>query len=217
MTGKHCVHRSTYIWNQLISMLQPNQTRGLLPYLLGAWLLAGTLDISSALIWVAIRSGKSPVPVFNYIASAIFGKDAYTGGMPMIIAGFLFHYFIALVFSLLLFLSYPGIHRFIKNKFLVGILFGLFNWAVMTLAVVPLTRIPARPFNLSNALINIGILMLAIGIPVSLIAHHYYYGRAKNNEAVLKVLKALRIYLHLLRSIQTPEDNRAENKNYITR
>lgn len=157
-------------------MLPGKRTRNPLPFIIAAWLLAGTLDISSALIWVAIRSGKSPVPVFNYIASAVFGQNAYTGGAPMIIAGFLFHYFIALVFSSLLFLLYPAIHRFIKNKFLVGILFGLFNWAVMTLVVVPLTRIPARPLNLSNALINIGILMVAIGIPVSLIAHHYYYG-----------------------------------------
>jgi hypothetical protein len=161
-------------------MLQSKQTKNPLPFIIAAWLLAGTLDISSALIWVAIRSGKSPIPVFNYIASAVFGKDAFTGGTPMIIAGFLFHYLIALIFSLSLFLLYPAIHRFIKNKFLVGILFGFFNWAVMTLIVVPLTRIPARPFNLSNALINIGILMLAIGIPVSLIAHHYYYGRPKN-------------------------------------
>jgi hypothetical protein len=162
-------------------MLQLKQTRNPVPFIAGAWLLAGTLDISSALIWVAIRSGKSPIPVFNYIASAVFGQGAFTGGTPMIIAGFLFHYLIALIFSLTLFLLYPAIHRVIKNKFQVGILFGLFNWAVMTLIVVPLTRIPARPFNLSNALINIAILMLAIGIPVSLIAHHYYYGKSKTN------------------------------------
>ena len=150
--------------------------------MIAAWLLAGTLDISSALIMVAVRSGKNPLSVFNYIASAVFGQDAFTGGTPMIITGLLFHYLIALIFTSILFLLYPSIHRFIQNKFLVGILFGLFNWMVMTLLVVPMTRIPHRPFNWSNALINIGILMLAIGIPVSLIAHHYYFGRRANTQ-----------------------------------
>ena len=164
-------------------MLQPKKTKNPLPFIIGAWLLAGTLDISSALIWVAIR-GKNPVSVFNYIASAVFGQEAFTGGTSMIIIGFLFHYLIALIFSVALFLLYPFIHRFIRNKFLAGILFGLVNWAIMTLIVVPLTRIPARPFNLTNAAINIVILMLAIGIPVSLIAHHYYYGRMKNNPSI---------------------------------
>ena len=158
-------------------MLQPKQTKSPITAIISAWLLAGTLDISSALIMVAVRSGKSPVPVFNYIASAVFGQDAFTGGTPMIIAGLLFHYLIALIFTVTLFLLYPFIRQFIKNKFIIGILFGLFNWIVMTLLVVPLTRIPHRPFNLSNALINIAILMVAIGIPVSLIAHHYYYGK----------------------------------------
>lgn len=163
-----------------MSQLQPKQTKNAIPVIITAWLVAGTLDISSALIMVAVRSGKSPVPVFNYIASAVFGPDAFTGGMPMIITGFLLHYLIALIFSTTLFLLYPTIYRFIKNKVLVGILFGLFNWITMTLIVVPLTRIPHRPFNLSNALINIVILMLAIGIPVSLIAHQYYFGKSKN-------------------------------------
>jgi len=151
--------------------------------MIAAWLLAGTLDISSALIMVAVRSNKNPLSVFNYISSAVFGQDAFTGGTPMIITGLLFHYLIALIFTSILFLLYPSIHRFIQNKFLVGILFGLFNWMVMTLLVVPMTRIPHRPFNWSNALINIGILMLAIGIPVSLIAHHYYFGRPANTPA----------------------------------
>lgn len=166
-------------------MLQPKQTNNALSSIIPVWLLAGTLDISSALIWVAMRSGKSPVPVFNYIASAVFGQAAYTGGMPMIIAGLFFHYVIALIFTLVLFLLYTRIHRFIKNKIAVGILFGLFTWAVMNLVVVPLTRIKARPFNTTNAIINSVILMLAIGIPVSLVAHHYYYGKAKKQSPII--------------------------------
>jgi uncharacterized membrane protein YagU involved in acid resistance len=131
---------------------------------------------------VAVRSGKNPLLVGNYIASAVFGKTAaYAGGAPMVIAGLLLHYFIALIFTVIFFLLYPRIYAVIKNKFVAGILYGLFVWCVMNLLVVPLTRIPAHSITLQNAAENIIILMLAIGLPVSLIAHQYYYGKAKSS------------------------------------
>lgn len=160
-------------------MLQPKQQKSPLRYILAAWLLAGTLDITSAFVLVAL-SGKNPLLVGNYIASAVFGRtDAYAGGTPMVIIGLMLHYLIAFIFTVVFFLLYPKIYAVIKNKFAAGILYGLFIWCVMNLLVVPLTRIPARAFNLSNALQNIIILMLAIGLPVSLIACHYYYGKTK--------------------------------------
>ena len=152
-------------------MLQPKQKKPVTTILV-AWLLAGTLDICSALISVRLHSGKSPIIVFNYIASAVFGKEeAYAGGTPMIIAGLLFHYLVALIFTVIFFLLYPGIYPVLKNKFVAGILYGLFVWCVMNLVVVPLTRIPSRHITFSGALENILILMLAIGLPVSLISY----------------------------------------------
>ncbi|MEP6748816.1 MAG: hypothetical protein ABJB86_13885 [Bacteroidota bacterium] len=160
-------------------MLQPKQPKSPLTSIFAAWILAGTLDISTAFVMVAI-SGKNPLLVGNYIASAVFGRaDAYAGGMPMIIAGLLFHYLIAFIFTVIFFLLYPKIYPVIKNKFVAGILYGLFVWCIMNLLVVPLTRIPARPFSIVNAVENIAILMLAIGLPVSLIAYHYYFGKEK--------------------------------------
>jgi hypothetical protein len=160
-------------------MLQPKQQKSPLTTILAAWILAGTLDISTAFVMVAI-AGKNPLLVGNFIASAVFGKtDAYAGGTPMVIAGLLFHYLIALIFTVIFFLLYPKIYAVLKNKFVAGILYGLFVWCVMNLLVVPLTRVPARPFSISNAAENIIILMLAIGLPVSLIAHHYYFGKEK--------------------------------------
>lgn len=160
-------------------MLTPKPTKNILLTILAAWLLAGTLDITTALVMYTLRTGKNPLLVFNYISSAVFGKDAYTGGTPMIIAGFLFHYLVAFIFSVSFFLLYPRLYPLIKNKLILGLSWGLFTWCVMNLLVVPLTRIPSRPIQPANAIENIVILMLAIGLPVALLAHHFYYGKSK--------------------------------------
>jgi hypothetical protein len=161
-------------------MQQPNQPKSAFKTILTAGLLAGTLDITTALVLYAVRTGKNPLLVCRYIASAVFGKEAaYSGGNGMVAAGFVLHYIIAFIFTIVFFLLYPKIHVFIKNKFAAGILYGLFVWIVMNLLVVPLTRIPSFHLTLSNAVQNIIILMLAIGLPVSLIVHQYYYGKTK--------------------------------------
>jgi hypothetical protein len=48
----------------------------------------------------------------------------------------------------------------------------------MNLAVVPLSKIGSRPFNLLNATINLLILILCIGIPLSFLANNFY--KSKN-------------------------------------
>jgi hypothetical protein len=138
-----------------------------------AGLLAGTLDITSAFIYVSIL-GREPIRVLYYIASAIMGKDAMTGSTLIAIFGLALHYFIAFSFTFFFFLIYPKLKIMAKNKYITAIVYGLFVWAVMNLLVVPLSNVKTGPFNLKNAGINAGILIIAIGLPVSLIAHAYY-------------------------------------------
>ena len=44
--------------------------------------IAGTLDITAACIQYYIRTGKGPANVLRYVASGVFGKEAFTGGVP---------------------------------------------------------------------------------------------------------------------------------------
>jgi hypothetical protein len=81
---------------------------------------------------------------------------------------------IAFLFTAFLFLIYPAVSKFIKNKFIIGILYGLFIWAIMNLVVVPLSKATQFPFNIKQAVIAALILICMIGIPVALIAHQYY-------------------------------------------
>jgi uncharacterized membrane protein YagU involved in acid resistance len=138
-------------------------------------LLAGTLDAIAASVQFYIKTGRNPITIFRYIASAAFGKKAYEGSYYGMAAwGLFFHFLIAMSFTLFFFLVYPAIIRLAKNKYVVGVLFGIFTWLVMNLLVVPLSLLTKSPFNLSNALTGAGILILAIGLPVSLMADNYY-------------------------------------------
>ncbi|HYG39365.1 MAG TPA: hypothetical protein VD908_12125 [Cytophagales bacterium] len=72
--------------------------------ILKAGLLVGTLDILAAFIHYIIASGKSdPFVVLKFIASGVFGNEAFVGGNIMIVAGLILHYIIALGFTLFFF------------------------------------------------------------------------------------------------------------------
>ena len=151
--------------------------------MLMAWLIAGTLDISSAFILFGVRTGKNPLLILNYVASAVLGKEAAAaGGMEVQALGLLLHYIIAFLFTATLFLLYPRVYRVFPNKYLIAAIYGLFAWCVMNLIVVPLSRIPFRGYSWSNAIENMIILMVAIGLPVSLIAYRFYYPGGSKTE-----------------------------------
>ena len=88
--------------------------------------------------------------------------------------GLVFHYIIAFSFTILFFLLYPKLTILSKNRIITGIVYGLFIWAFMNLVVVPLSNVVHRPFKLEGMLINMAILVVLIGIPLSFMANAYY-------------------------------------------
>ena len=147
-----------------------------------AWvgLLAGTLDILSAFIHVYIVRGTGPETVLRFIASGAFGKAAFSGGWGMPVAGLLFHYIIAYSFTTLFFLLYPSIKIMAKSIVATAIVYGIFIYVVMNMVVLPLTRIPAITFQLDKALLATGILIVAIGLPLSFFARKFYLDRLEH-------------------------------------
>jgi hypothetical protein len=143
--------------------------------ILQAGLIVGTLDILSAFIYYYIKSGKTNfLVIFKFIASGIFGKAAGDGGTDMILAGFILHYAIAFSFTVFFFWLYPKVNVMSKNRIVTGVIYGLFVWALMNLVVVPLSNTVHRPFKIEGALINMGILIVCIGLPLSFIANAFF-------------------------------------------
>ena len=141
-------------------------------------LLAGTLDILAAVIRYTIRTGKSPVRLLEFIASAVFGREeAFSGNAMMGVWGLTFHYLIAFTWTIIFFLAYSRTRLLRGNKFITAIAYGAVIWLVMNLIVLPISRVPAAPFNLQQAIIGALILMAFVGLPISIMANRYYSGK----------------------------------------
>ena len=147
-------------------------------------LIAGVLDATAASIQYYINTHKEPARVFRYVASAVFGKEALTKDLYTMAAwGLLFHLIIAMSWALIFFLFFRQIRAVLKNKFVAGIVYALFVWGIMNFLVVPLAfgtdlgmqaQSLFSPARLKNSLIAMGILIIAIGLPISLLADRYY-------------------------------------------
>ncbi len=147
----------------------------LISTLIKAGLIVGTLDILSAFLYYFIRTGdKNVFIVLKAVASGLFGKKAFSGGNEMMIAGLILHFIIAFAFTIFFFWLFPKIKPLLKNNILVGLVYGIFVWMVMNLVVVPLSNIGPRPFTMLNVLINVIILIVCIGLPLSFMANTFY-------------------------------------------
>ncbi len=130
-------------------------------------LLIGTLDITVASIQFFIKTGKGPDAILKFVASGLFGKEAFTGGISMSIAGLVIHYLIAMTFTLFFVLLIKNLSLLNLNRLVTGLLYGVFVWAVMNLLVWPFLKVPLRVPNLSRDLQAMGILIVCIGLPLA--------------------------------------------------
>ena len=138
-------------------------------------LVAGLCDGTAAVVNYTAHGGTEPVKIAYYIASALFGREtAYAGGWPMAMCGILMHLAIAMAWTALYYLVYPQVRKFAVNSVVTAVVYGAFVWVMMNLVLVPLTRVPKGPFNPGRAAIEMGILMLCIGLPISLLARRHY-------------------------------------------
>ena len=152
--------------------------RNILPALLVATLVAGTADILLAFLLAYLRSGISPDIVLRYIASAVYGREAFTGGQAMVFTGLLLHFGITFIIALIVFLLYPKAKWMSQHKMLAAVVVGVVVWTVMNLIVIPVTRARAGAFDIIDALSGAVVLILAIGYPLVFFAAAYHRRRA---------------------------------------
>jgi hypothetical protein len=143
------------------------------PVILKAGLIAGTLDILAAFISFMIKTGKNPTRVLEYVASGVFGRPALGGGALYAVAGLLFHFLIALIFAAIFYYAWPVLRFLVKNRLVMGVIYGILVWLAMNLVVVPLSNTPKGPFSWSGAIQGVLILIFCIGIPIAWIIDKY--------------------------------------------
>jgi hypothetical protein len=140
-----------------------------------AGLIVGTFDAIAASVYSYAFSGASPDRVFRYVATGVFGKEAFTGGMPIAAWGLFFHFIVATGWTALFYLLQPKISFLSSSKYLAGIGYGIFIWLMMNFVVIPLSNVPPGTFHLNmRAVVMILIHMFVIGLPISYLADKYY-------------------------------------------
>lgn len=144
-----------------------NYKKQALKNILWVGFLVGTLDGLAALL---LNYNVGPAPIFKFIASGVFGPDAFKGGIEMVMAGIVFHYLIAYLFTTAFYLLYPFSLSLLKNKYVVANVYGGITWLIMNVIVVPLSKIGPHDFKAVAVVIALLVLIICVGVPVALIA-----------------------------------------------
>ena len=131
--------------------------------------VAGSLDICAAFIQAYLVKGSTPDIILKYIASGLFGKDAFAGGFGYMLAGLLIHFY-RICLQPNLFPFYHRIKLLRNNVWLSSLLAALAAWTVTTRIIVPLSKIQPAPFDLAKAAMAITILFFCIGLPFAVMA-----------------------------------------------
>jgi hypothetical protein len=74
---------------------------------------------------------------------------------------------------------YPIVISFLKNKYVVAVVYALIPWVITHLVIVPLSRIGWSPMEIGGITLGIGILFVTIGLPIALIADWYFFRNVK--------------------------------------
>lgn len=137
-------------------------------------LIAGTADALGAIVHFVATGGTEPARIFRYIASAVFGPAALTGGTPMVLCGLLFHFVIAMGWTVVYFVAATRWTLLRENVLASAALYGVFVWTMMTRVIIPFTRITPRPFNPTQAAVAALVLVICIGLPNAISAKRFF-------------------------------------------
>jgi uncharacterized membrane protein YagU involved in acid resistance len=137
--------------------------------ILYATLVVGVLDAADGVVFRGLQ-GQNPIQVLQYIASSLLGSRAFSGGLASAALGLVLHFATALVVATIYILVGRRVAVLRTQWALLGLLYGAAVWAVMNLAVLPLTAVVSSPVT-TAALFN-GIIShaLFVGLPSAFFA-----------------------------------------------
>src|SRR5262249_16718586 len=108
-------------------------------------LIAGTMDISAAILTYKIRNNVPPIRILQSVASGLLGKDAFAGGVRTAALGLFLHFVIAFGAATVFYLVSRRIPWLIQNAVLAGVLYGIAVQQFMQQVVLPLSAFHKGP------------------------------------------------------------------------
>ena len=131
-------------------------------------LVAGTLDIAFALSFAAYN-GTAPMRLLQAVASGVFGKAAFAGGVPMAAGGLALHFLLSFLWAGLFLMLARFRPSLALKPCLFGSLFGVLVFLGMRLVVLPLSAFPFPvTFKPVATIADLLSHMLLFGVPIAL-------------------------------------------------
>jgi len=137
--------------------------------ILAGGLIAGTLDIIYAIVWVGMY-GRSPQWVLQSVASGWLGKDAFSGGWTSAALGLASHYGISLCAAAIFVVASRRLTALARHWIVAGALYGMGVYLVMSYVVVPLSAATLRYPSLPAVLQGFVSHALLFGLPIAFFA-----------------------------------------------
>lgn len=152
---------SSPTWNSVLSI----------PAAIG-WggLVIGVLDALDAIVAYKVFAGFDPIPIYQYVASGLLGKDAFSGGLGTAGLGVAVHMLIAYSAAAVYILAAQRWPALVRNWAATGALYGATVFLGMTYGLIPLTRIAPSPFSLPLFVNGILGHALFVGLPAAYFA-----------------------------------------------
>jgi hypothetical protein len=134
-------------------------------------LVIGGLDALDAIVFFGLRSGVTPIRIFQSIAAGLLGRATYQGGLRSALLGATIHFFIAFSIAATYFAASRRLSFLTRRPIFCGAVYGVLVYFFMNRVVIPLSAIgagaaPPLPVFLNGIAIHI----LGIGIPAALFA-----------------------------------------------
>jgi hypothetical protein len=137
-------------------------------WLIAGALIAGTLDISYAIVFYYFRNHAPPGRIFQSVATGLLGKASFQGGTATAALGLVLHFFNATAITLIYYLAARRIPYLTLHPFVSGVLYGIGVYLVMNYVVIPLSAIGhLLPFVPVVAITGILVHMFFIGVPIA--------------------------------------------------
>ena len=136
-------------------------------------LIAGTMDITAAILTYKIRNNVPPIRILQGVASGLLGTSSYGGGAKTAALGLFLHFMIAFIWTAVFYAASRKMPWLIQHAVIVGIFYGMFVQQFMQQVLLPLSAFHKPPFSLSGLVIGLITHIVCVGLPIALSVRHF--------------------------------------------
>lgn len=139
-----------------------------------ATVVAGALDILSAIVLRGLVNGISATRVLQSVASGVLGRAAFVGNARTAALGVLLHFLIMAVIATLFHVVSRRWSVLTTQWLPSGLAYGAIVYVIMSFVVVPLSAFPGKLVpSLAAFAEGVAVHMICVGMPIAFIVSRW--------------------------------------------